>query len=180
MARVPPVEFDTLNAEQQAVYKQIAGPREGNVGGPYTVWIKTPAIADAMNRVGDVLRVNGKLDKRLMELMVLLVSRHWRCDYQWAVHADAAVKAGLGREVMEAIRLGRKPEFAREDERAVYDAITELLESKALSQATYDRVLGALGMELLIELVTNTGRYCQAAIVSNCFEIEIPGGKRFF
>jgi len=48
-----------------------------------------------MNKVGDVLRILGKLDKRLIELLILVAAREWNCDYQWVVHEAAAVKAGL-------------------------------------------------------------------------------------
>jgi 4-carboxymuconolactone decarboxylase len=89
MARVPAVEYEKLTPEQQRVYKEVVGPRLV-FGGPYTVWIRHPELADVMNKVGDVLRVRGKMDKRLMELMILVVAREWNCDYQWLVHEAAA------------------------------------------------------------------------------------------
>jgi len=48
----------------------------------------------------------------------------------------------------------------------VYDVTTEILRTKRLSQATYDRALAMLGEDMLLELVVNCGRYSQAAIVS--------------
>ncbi len=177
MPRVSAVDFEKLSPEQKRVYKEIAGPRSG-VGGPYTVWIKTPEIADVMNQVGNVLRVNGKLEKRLMELMVLIVSRIWSCQYQWVVHEAAALKAGLPQDVLDAIKERRKPRFIREDEQVVYDAVTELYENKALTEQTYDRALATLGFDLLVELITNAGRYTQAAMVANAFDVPVPGEKR--
>lgn len=178
MSRVSLPDFESLNSEQKRVYKEIAGPRDGIVGGPYTVWLRTPDIADCMNRVGDVLRVRGKLDKRLAELMILVVARHWNCDYQWVVHEDAARKSGLTTDVMEAIRHGRTPNITRADEKLIYDVITELVSTKKLSEGTYGRALQALGLDLLVELVTNAGRYTQAAMVCNAFDVPIPGGRR--
>lgn len=40
-------------------------------GGPFTVWIRHSELADAMNTVGMVLLDQGKMDKQLMELMVM-------------------------------------------------------------------------------------------------------------
>ena len=176
MVRVSAVEFDKLTQEQQRVYKEVAGTRSA-FGGPYTVWIRQPEIADVMNKVGDVLRVRGKLNKRLTELMVLIVAREWSCDYQWAVHEDPAVKAGLSRDVIDAIRCGHLPKFDRDDEQLIYDLIVELLKTKKLRQETYDRAIALLGEDLLIELVTNAGRYTQAAIVVNTFEVPTPGNR---
>ena len=176
MARVPEVVYEKLTPEQQRVYKEVAGPRLV-FGGPFTVYIRHPELADAMNKVGDVLRVLGKLDKRLIELLILVAAREWNCDYQWVVHEAAAVKAGLSPETVEAIRKGETPKLTREDEQVVYDVTTEILRTKRLSQATYDRALAMLGEDMLLELIVNCGRYSQAAIVVNCYEVPTLGDK---
>lgn len=177
MPRVPAVEFEKLTPEQKQIYKKIAGPRNGEVGGPYTVWLRNPVLADAMNRVFDVLRTNGKLDKRLMELIALIISRYWSCQYVWAVHENSAIEAGLSPEVMVAIREGRRPNLVREDEQVIYDAVNELCETRALTDKTYGRALAAFGLDLLIEIVTNAARYTQAAMVVNAFELPAPEVK---
>ena len=176
MARVPEVVYEKLTTEQQRVYKEVAGPRLV-FGGPFTVYIRHPELADAMNKVGEVLRVLGKLDKRLIELLILVAAREWNCDYQWVVHEAAALKAGLSPEVVDAIRKGETPKLTREDEQVVYDVATEILRTKRLSQATYDRALAMLGEDMLLELVVNCGRYSQAAIVVNCYEVPTLGDK---
>lgn len=177
MSRVPPVVFEELDPEQQRVYKEITGPRDGGFGGPYAVWIHTPDIANIFNQVADVLRVNGKLEKRLQELMILVMARTWNCDYQWVVHVEAARKAGLADDVIDAIRNGVAPTLTEADEQAVYDAVTELVATKRLSQQTYERALSELGLPKLVELVTNAGRYTQAAMVVNAFEVATPGDQ---
>ncbi|HEX8828701.1 MAG TPA: hypothetical protein VF778_11360, partial [Xanthobacteraceae bacterium] len=40
-----------------------------------------------------------------------------------------------------------RPEFGRDDERAVYDLVTELLASKKVSTATFQRAEAALGRD---------------------------------
>jgi len=175
--RVPAVEFEKLTPEQQRVYKDIAGPRLV-FGGPWQVWIRQPQIAEVLNKVGDVLRVNGKMDKRLQELLTLIVAREWNCDYMWYVHEGDAEKKGLSKEVIQAIKNRQVPKFDKDDEQVVYDLITELYKNKKVSQQTYERALKILGEDLLIELVTNTGRYNQSAIVVNTFEIAAPGDAR--
>jgi len=94
------------------------------------------------------------------------------------VHEAAARSNGLSDDTIEAIRNGKKPNLTADDERAVYDVVTELVATKALSDATYQRALAVLGMDILIELVTNSGRYTQAAMVINAFQVPVPGDAK--
>ena len=72
------------------------------------------------------------------------------------------------------------PRFPRDDERLVYEAISELVETKRLSDSSYERLIGMFGLGLTVELITNAGRYTQAAMVINKFEIMPADAERFF
>lgn len=144
MGRVPDLQLEDLTPEQRRIHDEIAGPRGGVVRGPFAIWLRSPALADRANQFGNALRVNGKLEKRLFELMVLVVARHWSAQYEWFVHETAALKAGLSPEVVEAVRDRRSPEFVRDDERLVYEMITELVETRTLSRPSYDRALAGI------------------------------------
>lgn len=178
MARVPDVRPEEMTAEQARVYQEIGGARHGLVRGPFAIWLRNPEIADRANQFGNVLRVGGKLDKRLFELMVLVVARHWSAQYEWFVHEKNAIEAGLAQNVVDAIRTRSAPEFAREDEHVVYDTITELNETRTLSQSAYDRALAVLGLDLLIELIAAAGFYTMVAMTLNAFDAPVPGGKQ--
>lgn len=178
MSRLPDLQLTELTSEQKRIYDEIAGTRSGVVRGPFAIWLRTPVLADLANQFSKALRVNGKADKRLIELAVLVVVRHWSAQYAWFVHERAALKAGVSAEVVEAIRNRRLPEFVREDERLVYEVITELAETRTLNQASYDRALDALGLEPLIELITAAGFYTLIAMILNAFDAPVPGGER--
>ena len=177
MTRVAHLTPDELSPEQKRVYDDIIGPR-GNVGGPFAVWLRIPRIADTANRFGNSLRVAGKLDKRLMELAVLMIARHWSAQYEWFVHEKAGLQAGLTAEVIDAVRHHRLPPFAREDEKLIYDVVNELHQTRTISQASYDRAVAALGLEMFIELITVVGFYTTAAMMINAFDAPVPGGAR--
>jgi 4-carboxymuconolactone decarboxylase len=178
MSRLPALTPDQLSPEQRRVHDEIAGPRGGAVGGPFAVWLRIPRIADAANRLGNSLRLEGRLDRRLFELAILVIARHWSAQYEWFVHEKAALDAGLDREVVEAVRHRQLPRFARSDEQLVYDVVTEMHETRTLGQASFDRALAALGPDLLIELVSVIGFYTTAAMMINAFEAPVPGGAR--
>ena len=177
MARVEDLKPESLTPEQKAIHDRIAGSRGGTVRGPFAIWLRNPAIADAADKFGTILR-KGKLDGRLFELMVLLVARHWSAQYEWFAHERHAREVGVPEPVIEALRHRRKPELTRDDERLVYDLVTEMNETRTLSQPTYDRAVAMLGLDLVIELITALGFYTMVAIMLNGFDAPVPGGAR--
>lgn len=178
MSRVRDLTPAEMTPDQRRIHDEIASKRRGHVRGPFAIWLRTPAIADSANQFGNAIRVAGKLDKRLFELMVLIVARHWSAQYEWFAHEDQALANGIAPDVVEAIRHGRQPTFARADEQLVYDVVSELNQRKVLSQATYDRGVGHFGLELFIELVTAIGFYTMVAIMLNAFDAPVPGDAR--
>ena len=139
-----------------------------------------PPLADAVNRVVDAIRKDGKLDKRLYELIVLITVRHAGAAYAWAVHDPLGRKAGLSGDVVDAIHARRKPAFAKADEKAIYDAVTELLNSNKIGDAAYQALIKQFGLEQTIEIVTCAGLYCMIGSVINAFEVPTPNGEKPF
>lgn len=178
MTRVPELDIAALSPEQKRIRDEIAGPRGGQASGPFGVWLRVPAIADAANRLGNALRLHGHIEKRLFELMTLVITRHWSAHYAFHVHEEAALAAGLDASVIAAIRARSRPEFARDDERLIYDTVSELIETKALSEARYREAVAALGLERVIELVAAAGFYTMVAMTLDAFEVPARGGKR--
>jgi 4-carboxymuconolactone decarboxylase len=176
MSRVQDLKPEELSLGQRRLFDEIAGPRHGNVRGPFAIWLRTPVIADHANKFGNALRIDGRLDKRLFELMVLVVARNWTAQYEWFAHERNALEAALAPDIIAAIKEDRTPMFAQENERVVFDVTKELLETKFLSDATYKRAVNALGLDLLIELITSIGFYTMVAMMTNAFEIPVPGG----
>jgi 4-carboxymuconolactone decarboxylase len=178
MARIDQLEREKLGARKQQLYDEIMRTRpRGKLSGPFSVWIHRPDIAEPANAMANCFRVAPKLDKRLIELIVLLVCRDASAQYAWSAHFNLAREAGLSGETIEAIRARRRPEFGRDDERIVYDLVTELLASKKVSPATFGRAEAALGRDGIIEAVTCAGFYTMIGFVLNTFEIPPqPGG----
>src|SRR5262249_29143495 len=129
MSRVPHLALEELSPEQRRLHDEIASTRS-RVGGPFAIWLRNPRIAEAANRFGSVLRRDSNLDKRLFELMVLVIARRWNGQYEWFAHEKAGRAAGLSDTVIEALRAGRTPDFARDDERLIYDVTNELMTDK--------------------------------------------------
>ena len=177
MARLDPLKFEELTSEQKLLHAELGRTRK-RVSGPFAIWLRTPNLANTANQLALALRENGKLEKRLFELIVLLVVRYWSAQYAWSAHEPNAIAAGLSADLIAAIRERRRPDFKRADERVIYEAVNELLESKELSTASYVRVLAQFGLELTIEIITVAGFYGMVATVLKGFDVPTPTGDR--
>ena len=177
LSRPPRLDEAHLTPEQQGVFEDIrSGPR-GLVEGPLRVWLQSPAFAERAQKLGAFCRYGTRLPARLSELAIILVGAHWRSGFEWSVHAPIAANAGIGVEVLEAIRAGARPSITRADERAVYRFSQELLETKRISEDAYKEVVELVGTEGAVELVGILGYYTLICMTINAFEIPIADGK---
>lgn len=174
--RLPEIPPERLTPEQRKVYDAIVSGPRGAVVGPLRVWLHSPALAARAQELGAFCRFHTSLPKRLSELAILITGAHWRAGFEWYVHAPEAIAAGLDPMLVEAIRTGRKPTFARSDEAAVYHFTRELYDTRRVSDATYSRAEGELGALGLVELVGILGYYGLISMTINAFRVPIPDG----
>lgn len=179
MPRLEPLSVDKMSPRQKALHDKVLGSRKV-LGGPFSVLIRHPALGEAASGVVDVLRRNGKLDKRLYEMVVLTVARHWSAHYVWAVHEPLGRDGGISNDTIEALRARKTPTSARPDEALLYEATTELMAGKVLSQATYDRLIKEFGLDLTLEIVATAGLYSMISTVLNGFDVSTPSGEKTF
>ena len=93
--RFKPLPPEQMSAEQKRVAQAIAqGPR-GGVRGPFPALLRIPALADRVRTLGDYVRFESSLPRLLTELAILVVARFWSAQYEWHMHSQHAVKAGL-------------------------------------------------------------------------------------
>ena len=177
MSRVPPLDPTALTDEQQRVAALIAGARK-NVRGPFTIWLRNPALAEHANQFGIALRDSKIFERRLFELVVITVCRAWSVQYAWSSHAPAAETAGVAPEVIEAIRDNRRPDFKREDERTAYDVTTEIMQTKELSEPTYRRAVEMFGVEGTVDLISTVGYYAMVGVFLKSFDVPTPTGDK--
>jgi 4-carboxymuconolactone decarboxylase len=174
MPRLPDLDPTALTADQKRVFDHMAAQHSGHVRGPWAIALRVPEVAEHSHALYERLCVDTKLGKRLFELMVLVVARFWTSQFEWHTHEKYALEFGISQANVDAIRHRRSPVFEREDEQLVYDVVTELSETKALSPATYARAQAFFGDEMLVELISAAGLYTMVAMMLNAFEAPVP------
>jgi 4-carboxymuconolactone decarboxylase len=177
MARIDDVKREKLSPRQQKLYDDFLKSRpRATLTGPFAVLINTPDIAEPADHLVNYYRKNPKLGRKLIELIILLAVREATAQYAWSVHEPHALQFGLTQDVIDAIRARKKPNFKHDDERLIYDFITELFAKKTVSAATFDRAKAAFGLDGVIEAVTCAGVYGMIGFVLNVFDIPPQPG----
>lgn len=177
MARIDPIPLDRMTPEQRRINDEIAATRGGGPAkGPFALWLRTPELAERADAFGSYLRHHTSVPQNLVELAVLVIARAWTAQYEWHAHIAAWRKLGLDADIAEAIRQRREPPLRSEEDKAVYAITTELLERRALGDATYARAVAVLGEQAVLDLVTIIGFYTLVAMVLVAFRVDIPDG----
>jgi 4-carboxymuconolactone decarboxylase len=179
MARTEEVAREKLSPRQQQLYDHFLKTRpHSKLSGPFSVLIHTPDIAEPTNALVEYFRHKAKIGRRLVELAILLVVRSASAQYAWSVHEPHGLQQGFSQDVMDAIRDHKRPDFERDEEKLVYEFVTELLTNKTVSAAMFDRAKSAFGVDGVIELVTLVGSYVMIGLVLNVFDIPPQPGVR--
>jgi 4-carboxymuconolactone decarboxylase len=171
MPRLPSLSPEHLSESQRRVYDVITSTRKGGLGGPFSVWIHLPTLAEPANLMHNAFRLDGSLDRLLFEMLILIVAHEYRAAYVWAHHKAQALRIGLDPSLVEAIEADRRPSFTIRPQEIVYDATVELLANKTLASASYEAAANAFGEAILIEIVSAVGFYSMVCLLVNSFEV---------
>ena len=174
--RFKPLPPEQMTAEQKRVADAIAqGPR-GGVRGPFPALLRIPALADRVRILGDYVRFETSLPRLLNELAILVVARFWSAQYEWHMHSQHAVKAGLDPSVPAAIAQGQRPARLSPDEALVYDFCTELLYDRDVSDKTFDAAVKRFGETAALEIVSTAAYYSFVSLILNANRTSVPEG----
>jgi 4-carboxymuconolactone decarboxylase len=165
-----------MKPDQRAVYAQTVAGRRGSVPANVMVWLKSPDLAARAQKLGELVRYDTSLKTRNSELAILVVARRWQAQYEWAVHAQEARKAGLPDALIESIRSGSAPVFAEPVDRVVYEFASAVVTDGRVTDELYRSAVLDLGERAVVELVALLGYYTLVAFTLNVFEIPAPGG----
>ena len=165
--RMPPLDPVAMTEEQKRAAQALcAGPR-GGVKGPFIPMLRSPQLMDRLQKVGEYLRFHSALEPRVSEFVVLVVSRRWTQQFEWAMHAPLALKAGVAAQTVESLAEGRRPIGMARDEEIAYDLCDELWRNHGVSDATYRAAVDRFGEPGLVDLLGLVGYFTTVSMVMN-------------
>ncbi len=181
------IPVENLTADQKVVYDAIrGGPRAkvansgaskpGPLGGPFNVMLRSPGVGNIVQALGGEIRFKSSIPNKLNELAIMVTARYWTSQYEWFAHCKLALDAGLNPAIAKDVAENRRPANMDADEAMIYDFSRELHETKAVSDANYNRVLDRFGERGVFDLIAVNGYYSLVSMILNVDKTPLPDG----
>lgn len=172
--RWPLLRREELDARGQEVFDRLVGEgRSTAPRGPVGMTLNSPELADPVQDLNTLLRVDGVLGRRTAEIVITATGREMNSQYQWIVHGAAAEQAGAGTPVLEAIR-DDADLSALDDRDATAIAFTrEVFRERAVSPETFTAAVERFGVRGTVEIAELIGDYLFITTVYNALGMRL-------
>lgn len=179
MSRLPAVTRESMASEHRAIWDRITAHRSG-AGGPYSMIMHSPVLADRVAAVEDYFRFDSSLPTVDKELVILAVAREMGAHYPWTRHERRAREAAMRPELLETLRANGAADTLTPRERLLVEMARGLVREGSLSEELFARAKSELSAEQIVETVALIGHYTTIGYVANAFDLKAPDGSRTF
>lgn len=180
MSRLTRRTYSELSNDQQAVFDKItegrSGVQDGHIGGPFDIWLLNADLGKRIVGVGNNFRFKLSVDRRYIELAILVTGQFWKAQFEWYAHEPMARDAGVPQSVIQAIKAGNRPSFVDEGDEATYELANELHRTHQVSDPTFNAAVAQFGEQGVAELVNLCGFYTMVSMTLNTFQVDLPAG----
>jgi len=183
MSRLPYLQRDDLDDAGRDVWNAVVSTRgrhvvddSGALAGPFNAWLHAPGVGARLSALGAALRFETSLERRLLELAIIVVAAHWKAEFEWWAHARMAREDGIDDVMVSAIGRGETPSFEAGDEAVVYTFARQLVVSGGVDDETFASAVEALGRQGVVELTSLCGYYTLVSFTLNAFAVPLPPG----
>jgi alkylhydroperoxidase family enzyme len=144
----------------------------------FRVLLRHPRVARAVHDLLMAMLLNGALDPRLRELVIMRIGWLTASDYEWTQHWRIALGLGISADDLYAVRDWHTHDAFDFRDRAVLTATDEVVHDGAISAETWATCERELGSDpaVLIELVTAIGTWRMIASLLNSLEVPLEDG----
>jgi 4-carboxymuconolactone decarboxylase len=177
LPRFPTLSLDSVTPEQRPLAEQIVKVSSIGLGGPYSPLLRSPVLGQRMFDLLAYLRWTTSLSHKLNEFAILIIGRQWRSQVEWFAHAPIAARAGLSDGIIAELKANQRPTTMLPDEAMVYDVITELTTTHALSDATFACARTHFSEQQIVDLTAVAGTYITVAMLIAMADTRVPEGR---
>ncbi len=176
--RFRPLTYSELTPAQKTLADNLLSGERAGMNGPFNVMLRSPEMGDLAQKFGAQMRFHSSLPKKLNEMVIILTARSWTSQYEWYAHKRAALMAGLSPAIVDAIANGRKPAGMDADEQIIYSFVTELLNNKGVSDATFKAARDRFTERGVVDMIGVMGYYHLVSMLLNVDRYPLPDGEK--
>lgn len=176
--RFPPLTYERMTPEQKAMTDHVLAGERRSMNGPFNVLLRSPEMGDLAQKFGAQIRFHSSLPNKLNEFAILITARSWNSQFEWQAHHQYALQAGLSAGIIDAVASGKRPASMQPDEEAVYNFCSELLNTREVSDATFQAAKNKLGERGVVDLVGVMGYYHLVSMLLNVDRYPLPDGAK--
>lgn len=168
--------YDEIDQECQDLFGDAFMSKEsdGTLIGPFGIYLHNKQVGAPFM---DLCRQLGKLGlpPKAREVAILTTGAQYQADYELYAHSNVAVKSGLSKEQVHAIRDSKRPDDLDEDESIAYDVAEHLVSKKgALPKDLWEKAKNKFGEKAAFGLINYIGFYAWTCIILNGFNAVVP------
>lgn len=164
---------DEMTDAQRHVYDVIAsGPRR-DVPWPFLAMLDAPALADAIQSVGSVLRFSADIAADLREVTILAVSGAFGSGYEWDYHVAIARDLDLPETTIAASVSGDVDGVDETHANIILLCRAAILE-RQIDQGLLASLVPRIGRKSASEVVAMCGYYQMLALFLSAGELDHP------
>ncbi len=175
MPKLPYLNREDLPSEKKHIFDHIEETRN-TVPRVFQILLNSPDAAQVVSAIGEYIRYKCSLEPAIREIAILATARELNNEYEWTQHIPFAQKAGVGENVINAIRSGRAPMGIPPKEGVFAQAAKELVRDGSLNNFTFQAIEHLLGPAQAIDLIILVGYYSLMSTVIKTLEVELEEG----
>lgn len=137
-----------------------------------------PELTHAFNTFNGHILFGTTLSMRQRELLVLRVAARRAAEYEWVQHVVLAGDAGIADDEVARVAEGPAADGWDELERALLQAVDDLLDDARVGDAAWTVLAGALDERQLLDVVFTVGCYDLVAMAFRSFDVEVDDDLR--
>lgn len=164
---------EDLPAEQHAEFDAIT-EFLGRVGGPFTILLHSPGLAEKVMRAGGQVRLGSTLSKIERQIIILVVARERNASYEWSVHARNGRTAGMSDDFIDLIRKNRPAAEMPAEYADLVRFVRQVLRHNEVDDGVFERLQKAHTDRWLVEAAGTVGQYQYISTITGVFKLEAP------
>ena len=181
MSRLNSLDYGSLDENQKRHFDNVVGMRglgdDGRLGGPFDAMVLAGGLGRNLGRVGMAVRSETDVDRRFVELAILIAGQFWKAQFEWWAHEPMALEAGVPADVVAAVKAGEEPAFADARDEACYRLCRALHLDHQVDDETYAAAVVHFDEVGVVELIATSGYYTLICMLLNTHQIALPEGE---